>query len=44
MATGRHLTTDGLLEIIDITAGMNPSGHRRYALSEIRRSLREVKA
>jgi LAGLIDADG DNA endonuclease family protein len=43
MATGRHLTTEGLAGIVRLAAHMNPSGSRRYLPDEILETL-EMKA
>jgi hypothetical protein len=39
MARGSHCHRSGLLEIVRLTAGMNPSGRRTYAAAEIIDSL-----
>jgi LAGLIDADG endonuclease len=31
MADGAHLRRDGLIQIVELASGMNPSGRRRYA-------------
>ena len=35
MAAGAHLRHDGLVEIVELVSGMNPSGRRRYAAEAI---------
>jgi hypothetical protein len=35
MAGGAHLRHDGLVEIVELAQGMNPSGRRRYAAEAI---------
>ena len=35
MAAGAHLRHDGLVEIVELAQGMNPSGRRRYAAEAI---------
>ena len=41
MATGRHRTPNGLVDIVELAARMNPSGKRRYRAEEILASLRQ---
>jgi hypothetical protein len=41
MAAGEHRTTTGLISIVELIAGMNPSGTRRYNAEEILASLRQ---
>jgi hypothetical protein len=35
MAAGAHLRHDGLVEIVELASGMNPSGRRRYTAEAI---------
>ena len=44
MARGDHRNPDGLNEIIQLVAGMNPGGKRGYLPEAIRQSLFEMKA
>ena len=39
MADGVHLRRDGLVEIVELAHGMNPSGRRRYAAEAILASI-----
>jgi LAGLIDADG endonuclease len=39
MAAGRHRSCEGLIEIVELARGMNPSGKRRYDASVILRQL-----
>ena len=39
MASGVHLCQDGLIEIVELASGMNPSGRRRYEANTILASL-----
>ena len=41
MADGEHRTTSGLTKIVELVAGMNPSGKRRYETEAILASLRQ---
>ena len=41
MAAGEHRTTTGLIRIVKLVAGMNPSGKRRYKAEVILASLRQ---
>ena len=41
MADGEHRTTSGLSKIVELVAGMNPSGKRRYETEAILASLRQ---
>ena len=41
MADGEHRTTTGLIRIVELVAGMNPSGRRRYKAEAILASLRQ---
>jgi LAGLIDADG endonuclease len=41
MASGMHRTKPGLVDIVEIAAGMNPSGSRRYRAEEIIAQLRQ---
>ena len=41
MAAGEHRTTTGLIRIVKLVAGMNPSGTRRYKAEVILASLRQ---
>ena len=41
LAAKQHLNKAGLLKIVDLSEGMNPSGKRRTQLSNIRAQLRE---
>ena len=41
MASGAHRGRAGLIEIVDLTRGMNPSGRRRYDAEGILASLRQ---
>ena len=41
MAAGEHRTTTGLIRIVELVAGMNPSGTRRYKAEVILASLRQ---
>jgi LAGLIDADG endonuclease len=41
MADGAHLRRDGLIEIVELASGMNPSGRRRYAAEAILAALRD---
>jgi LAGLIDADG endonuclease len=41
MADGEHRTTAGLSKIVELVAGMNPSGKRRYETEAILASLRQ---
>jgi hypothetical protein len=41
MADGEHRTTSGLSKIVELAAGMNPSGKRRYETEAILASLRQ---
>jgi hypothetical protein len=41
MAVGGHRTTTGLISIVELVAGMNPSGTRRYKAEAILASLRQ---
>ena len=41
MAGGEHRTTAGLRNIVELVAGMNPSGKRRYGTEAILASLRQ---
>ena len=41
MAGGGHRTTAGLINIVELVAGMNPSGKRRYKAEAILASLRQ---
>jgi hypothetical protein len=40
MAGGAHRTASGLIEIVELASGMNPSGKRRYQAEEILVRLR----
>ncbi len=40
MARKRHLTATGMVQIVELAAGMNPSGKRRYEPAEI---IEEIK-
>ena len=40
MAEGAHLRRDGLIEIVELAQGMNPSGRRRYAAEAVLAALR----
>ena len=44
MERGDHLHAKGLSEIVEIVSHMNPSGIRRFDLTEIQRELSEMKA
>ncbi len=44
VAAKAHLRVDGLVQIVDLAAGMNPSGTRRYDPETIKRCISEVKA
>jgi hypothetical protein len=39
MAEDAHLRRDGLIEIVELASGMNPSGRRRYAAEAILASI-----
>jgi hypothetical protein len=39
MAVGAHLRRDGLVEIVELASGMNPSGRRRYAAEAVLASI-----
>jgi hypothetical protein len=39
MAVGAHLRRDGLIEIVELASGMNPSGRRRYEAEAILASI-----
>ena len=41
MAGGEHRTRTGLIRIVDLVVGMNPSGKRRYTAEAIFASLRQ---
>ena len=41
MADGVHLRHGGLIEIVELAQGMNPSGRRRYATEAIIATLRD---
>jgi LAGLIDADG endonuclease len=41
MVGGGHRTTEGLAQIVELAAGMNPSGKRRYRAAEILAKLRQ---
>jgi LAGLIDADG DNA endonuclease family protein len=41
MASGAHRDRAGLIEIVELTRGMNPSGRRRYDAEGILASLRQ---
>jgi len=41
MALGAHRRGDGLIEIVELVRGMNPSGHRRYTAEAILAELRQ---
>jgi hypothetical protein len=41
MASGAHRDRAGLIEIVELTRGMNPSGRRRYDAEAILASLRQ---
>jgi LAGLIDADG endonuclease len=41
MADGAHRTTSGLAHVVELAAGMNPSGKRRYRAEEILAKLRQ---
>jgi hypothetical protein len=41
MSAGAHRTAEGLIEIVELTIGMNPSGRRRYHGEEILAKLRQ---
>jgi hypothetical protein len=41
MVDGAHRTTNGLAEIVELAARMNPSGRRRYKAEEILAKLRQ---
>jgi hypothetical protein len=41
MADGRHRSRPGLIEIVELAAGMNPSGKRRYRPEDILAKLRQ---
>ncbi len=43
MAHGRHRTVPGMVQIVELAAGMNPSGKRRYEPEEIIKEI-EMKA
>jgi LAGLIDADG DNA endonuclease family protein len=40
MAEGAHLRRGGLIEIVELAQGMNPSGRRRYAAEAVLAALR----
>jgi LAGLIDADG endonuclease len=42
-AAGAHRTRAGLIEIVDLARGMNPSGRRRYDAEALLAKLRQVK-
>jgi LAGLIDADG endonuclease len=44
MARGEHLVRSGLLEIVRLAGGMNPSGKRGYSTDLVVRSLAKMKA
>ena len=41
MAVGAHRSRDGLVEIVELARGMNPSGRRRYSAEGILAALRQ---
>jgi hypothetical protein len=41
MSADAHRTAEGLIEIVELTIGMNPSGRRRYQAEEILAKLRQ---
>src|SRR5438874_11782850 len=41
MATGDHRSATGLIRIVELAAGMNPGGRRRYTAEAILASLRQ---
>ena len=41
MVGGAHRTTKGLIEIVELAGGMNPSGSRRYRTEEVLARLRQ---
>jgi hypothetical protein len=41
MADGAHRRHDGLVEIVELASGMNPSGRRRYTAEAILAALRD---
>jgi hypothetical protein len=41
MAAGAHLRRDGLVEIVELAQGMNPSGRRRYRAEAVLATLRQ---
>jgi len=41
MATGRHRTPAGMVDIVELATRMNPSGKRRYRAEQILASLRQ---
>ena len=41
MATGAHLSRDGLIEIVELARKMNPSGRRRYGAEALLAKLRQ---
>ena len=41
MAEGAHLRRGGLIEIVELAHGMNPSGRRRYAAEAVLAALRD---
>src|SRR6266480_5581261 len=43
MAAGEHRIESGLISIVELASGMNPSGRRRYDADAILASLRQVK-
>ena len=43
MARGQHRTVPGMARIVELAAGMNPSGKRRYEPREIIKEI-EMKA
>jgi hypothetical protein len=41
MAAGEHRSRRGLTTVVELAAGMNPSGRRRYGTEEILAQLRQ---
>ena len=41
MAGGAHRSRDGLVEIVELASGMNPSGRRRYDVEALLAQLRQ---
>ena len=44
MAQGEHRNLTGLMEIVRLAGGMNPSGKRGYPPTEILTAIAEMKA